>query len=56
LSRFALKFNKDDLVGTVRNLCKPPVPKFPFTFVGWNGATLSGTAPVAVKGCRKSAG
>jgi hypothetical protein len=56
LSRFALKFKKDDLVGTFRNLCKPPVPKFPFTFVGWNGATLSGTAPVAVKGCRKSAG
>lgn len=56
LSRFALKFNADDLVGTVRNLCKPPVPKFPFTFVGWNGATLSGKAPVGVKGCGKSTG
>jgi hypothetical protein len=32
------------------------VPKFPFTFTGWNGTTLSGKAPVAVKGCGKSAG
>jgi hypothetical protein len=56
LSRFKLHFAADDLVATSRDLCAPPAPLFPTSFLGWNGATQSGDVTVGVKGCGNSGG
>ena len=56
LSHFELNFAADDLVGSQRDLCAPPVPLFPTSFLGWNGATQSGDVPVTVEGCGSSGG
>jgi hypothetical protein len=51
ISNFTLQFKKDGLLFNSKNLCKSPAPAFLPSFIGWNGATLSGNVRATVQGC-----
>jgi hypothetical protein len=51
ITRFALDFEADNLVLTLRDLCTGPRPEFQVTFEGYNGATVTDTVAATVEGC-----
>jgi hypothetical protein len=53
IAHFELRFlgGPEGLLVANRDLCQPPAPSFPTSFLGHNGATVTGSTAATVDGC-----